>query len=54
MAGLNEPDFVLLFPERFDDADNAIAGNAEHNVHAPVDERLDQDIGSIGSHGVTS
>ena len=42
---LDEADLVLVRAQRLEDAVDAVAGEAEDRVHAPVDQPLDQQIG---------
>src|SRR5437660_3413143 len=41
---LNETDFVLTFPKRFDHTIDAIAGNTKDDADAPVDQHVDQNV----------
>src|SRR3954453_22746553 len=38
MPGLDKPDFVLSFAQRFHDAVDAVAGDTEHRVDTPIDQ----------------
>ena len=44
MAHLDEADAVLPRPERLHDAVDAVSGQAEDELDAPLDERLDEDV----------
>src|SRR5262245_29603402 len=46
MAGLNEANLVLVRPKRFHNAVDTVARNPEHLLDAPIDQSLDQNIGS--------
>jgi len=51
VADLYEADLVLARAQRLHDAVDAVAGQAEHNIHAPIDKRFDQDVGGGFGHG---
>jgi hypothetical protein len=46
MPHLDELEFVLVGAQRFHNAVNAVAGEAEHVLHTPVDQGFNQDIRS--------
>lgn len=48
---LQEADAVLTHAQRLHDAVNAVARQAEHHLHLPVYERVDQDVRSSGHGG---
>lgn len=47
---LDEADLVLPFAERFEDAVDAVPGDAEDRVHAPVDQGFDEDVAAGFRH----
>ena len=51
MPHLNETDLVLARAQRLHDAVDAIAGQAEDDIDAPVNEGFDEDVGSGVGHG---
>jgi hypothetical protein len=50
MAHLNEPDFVGAISQRFHDSVDAIAWQSEHDLDAPIVDRVDENIGGCGFH----
>ena len=51
VAHLNETDFILSRAQRLDDPVNAVAGQPEDHIDAPIDEHVDQQICASFSHG---
>src|SRR5262245_12635063 len=49
---LYEPNFVRTLAQSFHDAVNSVARKAEHDVHAPKGERIDQNVCSVHLHGI--
>ena len=50
VAHLDEADLLLLLPQRLDDAVDAVAGDAENRVDAPVDQGVNQNVRRRGGH----
>ena len=50
VAHLDEADLLLLLPQRLDDAVDAVAGDAENRVDAPVDQGVNQNVRRRGRH----
>src|SRR3954451_12690083 len=50
MPYLNEADAVLPLAQGFDDSVDAVSGNAEDHVHAPIDQGFDENVASRRSH----
>ena len=50
MADLDKANLLLVLPQRFHDAIDAIAGQAENDFHAPVDKSFSEKICRRGSH----
>ncbi len=51
VPGLDEADLVLAPPQRFDHPVHPVAGDAEHRVHAPVQEALHHHVAGGRGHG---
>lgn len=49
---LNEPNFVLIFAKRFDNAIHSVAGYSEDCIDVPVDESFNEYIASCFRHPV--
>jgi hypothetical protein len=49
---LHEADLVALLPQRFHDAVDAVAGETEDRVDAPLVQDVDEDLSCRLSHGV--
>jgi len=54
MAHLHEADAILALSERFHDAVDAIAGQAENGIDAPLQQAFHQAISGSRSHSVFS
>ena len=52
VAHLDEADRVLALAQRLHDAVDAVAGQAEDGIHAPVLQHVDQNVGGCLSHGI--
>src|SRR5205807_4886345 len=52
VAHLDEADLLLPRAQRFHDAVDAVARDAEHGVDAPIQQGLDQHVGCGFCHGV--
>ena len=50
MAYLNEADLFLLLSEGLNNAVDAVPGDSEDGVHVPVEQGLDEYVGSVFSH----
>src|SRR3546814_5114879 len=54
MPDLNEPDVVLPLSQRLHDAVDAVAGQSEDDLDAPVVNRVDEDVSRSFRHFVIS
>ncbi len=54
MPHLNEFQFLLMRPQPFKQAIDAIARKAENRIHAPGNQALKKDICNLLVHGITS
>lgn len=52
MARLDKPNSVLSCPQRFHDAVDAVTGQAEDDLNAPINQRLNAQIGRGLRHHV--
>src|ERR1044072_7169793 len=50
MSHLYKPNFILPLAKRLHNAVNSVAGQAEYDVHSPIDQRFNQYIGSRFFH----
>ena len=48
---LDEANFVLALAQRFEDSVDAVAGQSEDHLDAPVDQRLNEDVAGGLGHG---
>src|SRR3954447_11242762 len=44
MPCLNEADLVLFLPQAFHDPVNPVAGDSEDGIHAPINQRLNNNV----------
>jgi hypothetical protein len=49
-TNLNEPDLIGALSQRLHDSVDAVARQSEHDLDAPVVERVDENISGCGFH----
>ena len=47
MPHMNEPNFVFLLPQGFEDSIDAVSGKAKDRVHSPCEQAFHEHIGCI-------